>query len=131
MSMVLICYCVNLSWAEIESEKVVSDAKAWLSLIDNGNYSDSWKDASSYFQAAVSEQNWGNSLSAVRKPLGKLKSRNLLGSQASNSLPGAPDGKYLVMSFETAFEHKISAIETVTFMRDTDGHWKAAGYYIK
>jgi hypothetical protein len=35
------------------------------------------------------------------------------------------------MSFKTAFEQKKSAIETVTFMLDSDGKWKAAGYFIK
>jgi hypothetical protein len=131
MSMLLSCYGFSLSWTDTESDKVLSAAKAWLSLIDNGNYSGSWKDASTYFQAAVSEQSWVSSLRAVRKPLGKLVSRNMLESQESGSLPGAPDGKYVVMSFETVFEHKKSAVETVTFMLDKDGKWSAAGYFIK
>ena len=131
MSMLLICYGLNFSWADTESNKVLSAAKEWLSLIDNENYSGSWKDASTYFQAAVSEQSWESSLRAVRKPLGKLVSRNMLKSKGSNSLPGAPDGKYVVMSFKTSFEHKKSAVETVTFMLDKDGKWSAAGYFIK
>lgn len=131
MSILLICYGFNLSWADTESNKVLSAAKAWLSLIDNGNYSGSWKDAAAYFQAAVSEQSWKSSLRAVRKPLGKLVSRNMLKSQESSSLPGAPDGKYFVMSFKTSFEHKKSAVETVTFMLDKNGKWSAAGYFIK
>jgi hypothetical protein len=68
---------------------------------------------------------------AARNPLGKLESRNMLKTQEATSLPGAPDGKYVVMSFETAFEHKKSAIETVTFMADKDGICCAAGYFIK
>jgi hypothetical protein len=35
------------------------------------------------------------------------------------------------MQFNTSFEAKKSTIETVTFMLEKDGHWKAAGYYIK
>jgi hypothetical protein len=35
------------------------------------------------------------------------------------------------MQFDTSFENKKSAVETVTFMREKDGTWKAAGYYIK
>ena len=131
ISMLLICCGFNLSWADTESDKAISAAKVWLSIIDNVNYSDSWKDASTYFKEAVSEQSWVNSLRAVRKPLGKLVSRNMLKSQKANSLPGAPDGKYVVMSFETAFEHKKSAVETVTFMLDKDAKWRAAGYFIK
>ena len=131
MSMLLVCYGINLSWADTKSDTVLSAAKEWLSLIDNGNYSSSWRDASYYFQSAVSEQSWASSLEAVRKPLGELISRNILKSQESSSLPGAPDGRYVVMAFETAFAHKKSAIETVTFMLDKDGKWRAAGYFIK
>jgi len=35
------------------------------------------------------------------------------------------------MQFATRFEHKQTAVETVTFMQEKDGQWKAAGYYIK
>ena len=118
--------------ADQATEKAVSsDARAWLSLIDNGNYSESWKEAATYFQNAVSEQQWASSLKAVRQPLGKTIRRALVKSMQANSLPGAPDGSYVVMSFETVFEHKKAAVETVTFMLDKDGKWRAAGYYIK
>jgi hypothetical protein len=67
----------------------------------------------------------------VRKPLGPLVSRKVKSAQELTSLPGAPDGHYIVMQFETSFANKKSAIETVTFMQEKDGKWKAAGYYIK
>jgi len=132
MSMLLICFGFSLSWADSETERAArSAADAWLSPIDSGNYSGSWKEASTYFKGAVSEQSWSASLEAVRKPLGKLFSRNMLKAQESSSLPGAPDGRYVIMSFTTSFEHKKSAIETVTFMLDKDGKWRAAGYFIQ
>ncbi|MCJ7830665.1 MAG: DUF4019 domain-containing protein, partial [Desulfobacterales bacterium] len=87
--------------------------------------------ASTFFQEAVTEQNWASSLKAVRKPLGKLVSRNIVKAQEETSLPGAPDGRYVVLSFKTAFQQKKSAIETVTFMLDKDKKWRAAGYFIK
>ena len=43
----------------------------------------------------------------------------------------APDGNYVVMQYDTNFSNKKSAVETVTFMEEKDGKWKAAGYYIK
>jgi hypothetical protein len=48
-----------------------------------------------------------------------------------HTLPGAPDGEYVVIQYQTAFQNKKSAIETVTPMLDKDGHWRVAGYYIK
>src|SRR5436309_782164 len=35
------------------------------------------------------------------------------------------------MQFDTRFEHKQAAMETVTFLQAKDGTWKAAGYDIK
>ena len=48
-----------------------------------------------------------------------------------DSLPGAPDGKYTVVTFSTTFEKKEAAIETLTFVLDKDKTWKAAGYFVK
>jgi hypothetical protein len=50
---------------------------------------------------------------------------------ATHSLPGAPDGDYVVIKFASSFENKASAVETVTPMKDTDGKWHVSGYYIK
>jgi len=70
-------------------------------------------------------------MTTYRKPLGNLVSRNLKSAKPSTELPGAPDGQYVVMQFDSSFANKKSAIETVTFVLDQDGQWKAIGYYIK
>jgi len=109
----------------------ISAARTWLALIDAGNYSQTWKDASAIVQGAVTEASWENSMNTFRKPLGDLVSRNLKSAQSMTELPGTPDGQYVVMQFETSFANKKSAIETVTFMLGKDGAWKSAGYFIK
>jgi hypothetical protein len=132
MTLLFICLGFSQLRAESETEKShVPAAKGWLSLIDSGNYSSSWNEASTYFRGAVTAQTWEKSLEGVRMPFGKLVSRRILTMQESSALPGAPDGKYAVMTFRTAFEHKRDAIETVTLMFDNDGKWRAAGYFIK
>ena len=67
----------------------------------------------------------------AREPLGKVISRELTNQTYKTSLPGAPDGEYVVMEFTTAFTNKKSAIETITPMLDEDGQWRVAGYYIR
>lgn len=52
-------------------------------------------------------------------------------STYTKKLPGAPDGEYVVIQYESSFEHKQSAVETVTPMLDKDGKWRVSGYYIK
>jgi hypothetical protein len=106
-------------------------ALAWLSLVDAGNYAQSWSSASSLFRQKVSQSQWQTAAAGARAPLGALKSRTLQSATPKSALPGAPDGQYLVIQFASSFEHKASAIETVTPMMDTDGKWHVSGYYIK
>ena len=70
-------------------------------------------------------------MESFRKPLGNLVSRKLKSAQPATSLPGAPDGQYVVMQFETSFADKKSAVETVTFALEKDGRWRSTGYFIK
>jgi predicted Ser/Thr protein kinase len=114
-----------------QTQDAVSAAKEWLTVVDAGNYSGSWKGAAPFFQGAVTETSWETSMISFRKPLGSLISRKLKSAQLMTEMPGAPDGQYVVMQFETSFANTKSAIETVTFARDQDGQWRAAGYYIK
>ena len=106
-------------------------ARAWLTLVDEGGYAESRDDAAPYFQNAVAKEEWEKSLKAVRDPLGKAESRKLKSAQHRTTLPGAPDGEYVIIQYSTSFEKKKSAIETVTPMLCKDGKWRVSGYYIK
>ena len=106
-------------------------AENWLYLTDAGKYSESWQETAEYFKNAVSSEQWLQQLEAYRTPLGKVILRKLKNKTYEKSLPGAPDGEYVVIQFETSFQNKKSAIETVTPMFDKDGQWRVSGYYIK
>jgi hypothetical protein len=106
-------------------------ADAWLALVDSGKYADSWQEAAQLFKAAVSKEKWRDALRGTRDPLGKMLSRKLKSATYAKTLPGAPDGEYVVIQYESSFEHKQSAVETVTPMLDKDGQWRVSGYYIK
>jgi len=114
-----------------EERAAVDSAGAWLTLIDGGGYAKSWDEAAPLFKASVTEEQWVKSLDTVRKPLGKLISRTTASATYTKSLPGVPDGDYVVIKFNTDFEHKKSAVESVTPMLDKDGKWRVAGYFIK
>ena len=83
------------------------------------------------FRNAVTEEQWKQKAAAARKPLGRLVSRKRKLAHYATSLPGAPDGQYVVIQYENSFENKKSAVETVTPMMDKDGQWRVSGYYIK
>jgi len=116
---------------ETAEKRALEASDTWLKLSDRGQYSESWKTAAELFRNAISREQWNASLSAVRKPLGKVIKRSVKSKQYATSLPGAPDGEYVVIQYETSFEKKKFSIETVTPMLEKDGKWRVSGYYIK
>ena len=106
-------------------------ARDWLALADAGRSAESWAAAAELFRRAVPDDQWAQALDAARAPLGAVVARSLKDARATSELPGAPDGEYVVFQFETQFERKRSAIETVTPMRDPDGQWRVSGYFIR
>ena len=106
-------------------------ASAWLALVDAAQYGQSWDEAATLFKSAVTKQEWMKAIQSTRAPLGALKSRTFKTATFTRSLPGAPDGEYVVIQFDTRFENKAAAVETVTPMRQKDGAWKVSGYYIR
>jgi hypothetical protein len=112
-------------------EVAKQSADAWLALVDAGKYADSWGDAAQLFKMQVSKKQWETAARAARSPLGNLQSRKLKSTTYKTSLPGMPDGQYVVLQYESSFEHKQSAIETVALLLDKDGIWRVSGYYIR
>jgi hypothetical protein len=118
--------------AEESPEKATPEAAgAWLRLVDAGEYAESWKQASSLFRKQVTAEQWKAAVESARGPLGKVLSRRLRSAEYRKTLPGAPDGDYVVIQYDTSFEKKKSGIETVTPMKDGDGVWRVSSYYIK
>jgi hypothetical protein len=121
--------------ASAANEEAIAKAKeaaqSWLALTDSGNGAKSWQTAASLFKAGVPQDKWEQSLAAARGPLGPLKGRAVSSAKYSRTLPGAPDGEYVVIQYSSQFANKASAVETVTPMREKDGTWRVSGYYIK
>ena len=123
---------LQFATADHAREKAAVEAsRAWLKLVDEGKYSESWEEAAQYFKNALTREQWKSSLESVRSPLGAVLSRNLKSAKYTKTLPGAPDGQYVVIQYETSFRNKQHAIETVTPMLDKDGKWRVSGYYIR
>jgi hypothetical protein len=106
-------------------------ATSWLALVDGGKFQQSWEQAAALFQGAITQPAWEKALQAARSPLGAVKSRNLKSATYARALPGAPDGEYVVIQYDSVFEHKAAATETITPKRENDGSWRVSGYYIK
>lgn len=116
--------------ADEKTDAAVTAAKSWLALVDSKEYKKSWQEAAPFFKDKVKQEQWSEMVASARKPFGVLKSRELSSVMYKTSLPGAPDGEYVVIQFKTSFTDKRESVETVTPMK-ADGIWRVSGYYIK
>lgn len=103
----------------------------WLQLLDTADYAGSWAQAGAPFKGAVTADEWTRAASGTRGPLGALKERKNRSVRLTKTLPGVPDGDYAVLEFDTAFEKKAQAVETLTLLREADGAWRVVGYFIR
>jgi hypothetical protein len=132
IGLTLICASSSIVFSEQKAEKLAQEtAESWLALADSGMYTQTWEQAADYFKERVTAENWEKAVKSVRVPLGKLESRKLTSAQYTKTMPGAPDGDYVILQFDASYEKKKRAIETVTPMKDKDGKWRVAGYFIK
>ena len=127
---ITIAGCASESNPETEKAAIES-TQVWIQLVDNGRFAESWNEAAQYFKSLVTKEKWEESVQAVRNPLGKVLSRELESQQYATSLPGAPDGEYVVIQYNTTFENKKEAVETITPMLDKDGKWRVSGYFVR
>ncbi len=111
--------------------EAVAASREWLSVVDSGQYGSSWDDAAALFKQHISKAQWERAVGDVRKQTGAPKTRELESAKPAHQLPGVPDGDYVVIVFHSSFAAAPVATETITPMRDADGHWRVAGYYVK
>jgi len=129
----LVAWSIALPATAAPGETAAAQAasKEWLKLLDAADYAGTWAAAASTFKSAVSLDAWRQSSQPVRLPLGAVRSRNQRSASYTKSLPGVPDGDYVVVQFDTAFDNRSQAVETVTVALDRDGQWRVAGYFIR
>jgi len=114
-----------------ETESAQRAFKTWLDLVDAGQYGPSWDQAASAFRAAMKRPDWEKAVAAARGPLGAVVSRTLRSADYKKSLPGMPDGEYVLIQNETAFANAPSVVETGTLGKETNGEWRTLGYFVR
>lgn len=113
----------------IDAARVAADE--WLALLDAGQYKASWEQAAEPLRKAVSVTQWEQGSRAVRLPVGAYQQRTLASSAYTTTVPGAPQGHYVLLQYTTRFADRANAVETVTPMLEADGKWRVSGYYLK
>ena len=116
---------------QMDLKPAMAAAEAWLALVDGGAYGASWEEAAGAFKEKVVKLQWETWLQDQRNLAGRIASRKLASATFTRSLPGAPPGEYVVIQFHSRFDNRPLATEIVTPMRQQDGAWRVAGYFIR
>ena len=104
----------------------------FLRLVDAKQYAESWGVASDFFKRSVSQKDWVAQVRQLREPMGAVVTRTLKTSEAQKNPPGAPQGDYLLQTYQTKFAQSEPArTETLPLIKTDDGQWRVVGYFVR
>lgn len=125
------------AWAQDEAApdmEAINAARAiaieWLALVDTGDYQESWSQAASPVQDAVTLDGWTTSLQGARGSLEPFGERTLVDSREMTNPPGAPEGEYVFLHYRTEAANDQTVTETVVLIEENDV-WKVIGYFVQ
>ncbi|WAC18275.1 protein kinase [Luteolibacter sp. SL250] len=119
-----------MSFPYLRLRPQAAEAWLWLTKIDARMYDESYADLFQVARDSATVEQWQLTMKTFREPLGALITRLPKKMDERTVLPGMPDGEYRIWQFETDFENKKKAVETVTMAKE-NGVWKPMGYFIR
>ncbi len=114
-----------------EEMQAVNAAERWLVPVDAGRSADAYAMASASFKATVSREQWRDGVREMRKPFGRVVQRKAEKLAYTTQNPKGEPGEKVVILFDTRFVANKVATEEVSLVREDDGLWRVAGYYIR
>ncbi|MFO7767061.1 MAG: DUF4019 domain-containing protein [Pelovirga sp.] len=131
----LIGICILLSVtighsSNLLSADAVSAAERFARIIDSGNSSAAYSQASPLLRLVQKEQEFVSAIERAHLLLGPVQQRQLTALRSIGSYPRLPDGDYLIVQFETRTLHKNKAAEII-LLRHQGGTWLVADYSIR
>lgn len=113
------------------SEQAASEV---LRLLDGARYPESWAGASEIFRTRIARDDWARNAAAARVPLGAVARRKLRSLHYTTTLPKEQDllaGDYVTLIYDSQFSNKADVAENLIAVRERDGVWRLAGYFIQ
>ncbi len=116
---------------EADERDATQAALDWLQLVDDGKYAESWEQAAAAFKRAVTKGAWEHSVVAARSAFEPFGERTIFVARYTTELPNAQPGEYFILQYRTQVPGRRTVVETVVPMRDSDGSWRVAGYFVR
>lgn len=113
-----------------EERAAERQALGFLGYLDNGRFADSYAYTGMLIRAQVDRTAYATQVEKARQGTGAMLTRALMDASYETSVPGAPDGQYVVLHYRTSFADRQEAVETLT-LAFAKGYWRVSGYYIK
>jgi hypothetical protein len=115
------------SVATLEATTVI---EAWLKLLDQGKYAESWDQTGKWFKETAPKQAWCQQTAAIRTSFGPVVSRTFKQSKYATKVWKQPNAQYITIQYDTLFKNQGRGVEEVTAIREADGKWRSLGYYV-
>jgi Protein of unknown function (DUF4019) len=105
-------------------------ALGFLGYLDQGRFADSYAYTGMLIRTQLDRDAFSTQIQKTRVDTGALQSRELIDSAYTTTLPGAPEGQYVMLHYHAGFANRPDTVETVTLTL-AKGYWRVVGYYIK
>ncbi len=113
-----------------EEQAAERQALGFLGYLDHGRFADSYAYTGMLIRTQLDRNAYAKQLEKARAGVGALLSRELINATYTTTVPGAPEGQYVVLNYGASFANRQQAEETVT-LAFAKGYWRVSGYYIK
>jgi hypothetical protein len=81
-------------------------------------------------RSSVDRDTFAQKVESARNGTGAFVGRNLMDASYTTSVPGAPEGQYVILHYAASFANRQDTVETVTLAL-AKNYWWVSGYYIK
>ena len=129
LGLILLMFGLTACADSTSADDAAAAAADFLALVDERQYDKSYSTASMVLREEVSQEDWVTHVSGLREPLGQVNERTISSSEFHESLPDAPPGEYVIITYDSTYENDESAAEVVAVTKGSDGAWRVVGYY--
>jgi hypothetical protein len=105
-------------------------ALGFLGYLDHGRYADSYSYTGMLIRNQLDREAFASKVEQARANAGALQSRELVDAGYTTSVPGAPEGQYVVLHYHSSFAKRPDTLETLTLAL-AKGYWRVDGWFIK
>ncbi len=111
--------------AEREAQAAATE---WLTLVEDGDFEDSWEAAAAPFRERIEEEQWEERGERLRDSLRARSRRTRSMVQYRDSLRDISGGPFVILTYRSSFEG--GRVEEVLVTVREDATWKVTGYQV-